>query len=244
MKILRRILITLVILFAAQYFIVPAVVLYFARRAPAVTSVVPTDLKDLSVSQAPGTKLSYVGYDFEVPWSDLDKSQTQVSEGDPAFQIAGICFRSGLKLFISSAPPHKEYPEYALLKQIYAITPDRIHYWALFKGGQYRDARLLLAKSALLRHIGLGFEANPAETGIFNVQSQGYRGFQYGDPQEWQPALELRLFSDDSTVKIEILQKDYDDPMGVTQPEINRIIQSLHKAAPSDSSKSLAATSK
>jgi len=35
-------------------------------------------LKDTSVSEAPGTKLSYFGYEFEVPWSDLDESQTKL----------------------------------------------------------------------------------------------------------------------------------------------------------------------
>jgi len=243
MKIARRILITCVILFAAQYFVVPAVVLYFARGAPAVTRIAPTGLQDVSVSQAPGMKLSYLGYEFEVPWSDLVESQTQTDDGEPGFQTAGICFRSGLKLFLSATPPHKDFPEYTFLKQIYAITPDQITYWGLFKGGHYRDARLLLVKSALLQNIGLGMKGNPAETGIFNVQSQGYKGFQDGDPQKWQPILELRLFSNDDTVKITILQKDYDDPMGVTQSEINRILQSLHRAAPTDSSKPVTAAS-
>ena len=242
MKVLRRILIASVIFFAAQYFVVPAVVLYFARRAPAVTRVVPTDLKDSSVSEAPGTKLSYLGYEFEVPWSDLDESQSQVLRSEPDRQTAWICFRSGLKLFITARPPHKEYPEYSLLKQIYAITPDQIHYWTLFKGGHYRDARMLLAKSAFLQYVGLGTKPNPAETGIFDVQGEGFKGFQYGDPQELQPTLELRLFSDDRIVEVLILQKDY-DRFGVTQPEINRIVQSLRRATPSDSSKPLAAAS-
>jgi len=243
MNILRRILIGFAVLFAAQYFVVPAVVLYFARRAPAVARVVPTDLKDLAVSQAPGTKLSCVGYELEVPWSDVDQSQTAVSEGGEGFQTAGICLRSGLKLFISARPLQKGFPEYAFLKQVYAVTPDQFRYWTLFKGGHYRDARLLLAKSALLENIGLGFKANPAENGILEIRSPEFKGFQYGDPQNWQPVVELSLYSDDGSVKIRILQKDY-DRIGVTQPEINRIVQSLHRTAKSDSKSVTAAASK
>jgi len=232
MKILRRILIAIAIIVAALYFVAPAGVLYFARTAPAVARVVPADLKDLSVSQAPGMRLSYLGYEFEVPWSDLDESQTQVLDDEPHGKAAELCFRSGLRLFLFASPLHKEYSEYALLKQSYAMTPYQIHYWGLFTGLQYRDARLLLAKSALLQGIGTGLDSNPAETGIFNIQSQGHQGFQYGDPQKWQPILELKLFSDDNTVKIDIFQKDYDDPMGVTQAAINRIVQTLHKTSP------------
>src|SRR5260370_33294366 len=39
-----------------------------ARRVPAV-KVAPQPLSDYSVSDAPGTVLSYFGYEFEVPWS-------------------------------------------------------------------------------------------------------------------------------------------------------------------------------
>ena len=38
----------------------------------------PTELKDVSTSRLPEEKLSYFGYEFEVPWSDLDESQTRV----------------------------------------------------------------------------------------------------------------------------------------------------------------------
>lgn len=59
MKIIRRILIAIGILFVAQYFIVPAIVLYFVRKAPPLTRVVPMELKELTVSQAPGSIYGY-----------------------------------------------------------------------------------------------------------------------------------------------------------------------------------------
>jgi hypothetical protein len=78
MKLLRRILIILVVIVAALSWIGPAVVVYFAKTAPAVTRVVPVGLKDVSPSLGPGGNISYFGYEFEVPWSDLDESQTQI----------------------------------------------------------------------------------------------------------------------------------------------------------------------
>jgi hypothetical protein len=44
--------------------------------------------------------------------------------------------------------------------------------------------------------------------------------------------LEPRLYDDDGNVGIKILEKGYDDPRGVPQPEINRIVESRHKIEP------------
>jgi hypothetical protein len=230
MKLLRRILITLVVIVAALCWIGPAVVVYFAKTAPAVTRVVPTELKDVSTSLAPGRKLSYFGYQFEVPWSDLDESQTHVSEKSN-LNMAWLCFRSGLRLLVVITPRKAGVPDYALMKRVYEITPDKIHYWSLLQGWGYREARLLLFKSAFLRDREFVGELNPAETGIFNLQSQGYNGFQFGDPRSRPDVLQLRLYSDDGRVEIKFSQGGYDEPTGVTQPEINRMVQSLHKTA-------------
>jgi len=245
MKLLRRILITLVVIVAAFCWISPAIVLYFARTAPAVARVVPTELKDLSTSPAPGTKLSYFGYDFEVPWSDLDQSQTRLfPEKEHHMQMVWVGFHSGLKLFVVITPRKEVAFDYSLLKLVYESTPDKIHYWSLIEGWGYRDAHLLVAKWASLQSIGdPGDGSNPAETGIFNLQSHGYNGFQYGDPRTRPNILHLSLYSEDSKVEVKFLQGGYYEPAGVTQPEINRIVQSLHRTTANETPKSLAASS-
>ncbi|MFZ0299698.1 MAG: hypothetical protein WAM13_15210 [Candidatus Sulfotelmatobacter sp.] len=233
MKILRRILTTILVIFAALCWIAPAGVIYFSKMAPRVTRVVPTELTNVSTSRAPGRKVSYFGYEFEVPWSDLDDSQTQLFQNRPNGNAVWVCFRSGLKLFVVITPGKAVAPDYAVLKRTYEVTPDQIHYWALIQGWGYRDARLLLLKSAFLQYIGNPEEgSNPAETGIFNLRSPGYNGFQYGDPRIRPDVLELRIYSNDDRVEIKLLQSGYDEPTGITQPEINRIVQSLHKTAP------------
>lgn len=189
--------------------------------------------KDVSTSLGPGGKISHFGYEFEVPWSDLDESQTQIfPENNHHMQSVWVGFRSGLRLFAVIRPRERAVPDYASLKRAYEITPDQVHYWSLIEGWGYRDAHLLLAKWAFLQGIGHpGGGSNPAEAGIFNLKSQRYNGFQYGDPQSRPDVLELRVYSDDGTVDIKFLQGGYDEPTGITQPEINRIVQSLHKTA-------------
>jgi len=231
MKIVRRVLIAIVGIVAALSFIVPAGFLYLARTAPAAVRVVPTDLKDLSTSPASGQNVFFSGYEFEVPWSDRDESKTELDDRPP-MHSAWICFQSGLKLFVAASPREAEAPDYEALRRVHEVTPDKIHYWALFQGKDYREMVLLQLKSNFLLGVGdLRTGSNPAETGIFNIRSKGWKGFQYGDPQKRPDELRLRLYSDSSQVDIVLLQGGYYEPGGVTQPEINFIVQSLRNSA-------------
>jgi hypothetical protein len=253
LRTLRRILITVVVtvavIFVGVSWVAPvALSFYAARKVPPVARVVPTDLKDTSVSQAPGTKLSYFGYQFEVPWSDLDETQTKLYPADKPVKTAVLLtFRSGLRLRVNTIPAHEwakdSYPEvravprvvaanfgyeavrsdYSIAKSIYEFVPNRMHYWAWEPGVHYREQALLIIKSIML--------LAPADTGIFNIQNQEFKGFQQGDTQVRQAKLEFDLYSDDGSVEFMFFEKDK-NAVGVTQPEINRIIQTLRKAAP------------
>jgi hypothetical protein len=160
MKIARRILTTLAltftVLFIGIYWIVPvALSLYSSRKALPITRVVPTDLRDRSVSERAGAKLSYLGYEFDVPWSDLDDSKTELYPKDkPDKSMARLHFRSGLQLIVFTSPPHsmadqmtktdiKMSPQafaavfgqqaadsdYAFMKCVFEFSPDKMHPW-------------------------------------------------------------------------------------------------------------------
>jgi hypothetical protein len=87
MKLARRILVTaavtLAVIFVGVQWALPVALSFDAARSfRPITRIVPTDLKDRSVSQTPGKTLSYFGYEFEVPWSDLDENQTRLYPED------------------------------------------------------------------------------------------------------------------------------------------------------------------
>ncbi|MGB8013252.1 MAG: hypothetical protein WCF68_16700 [Terriglobales bacterium] len=251
MRLLRRILTTVVItlgVIGLGAFWVAPVALSFnaARKAPPVARVVPTNLKDVSVSQVPGTKVSYVGYEFEIPWNDLDEGQTRSVPKDHPEMVA-LVFRSGLRLILSASPARvlpmgfaqgmKISPQnvesifgqgaalsdYGFYKNLYEFTPDKMHLWALFPSVHYREQLLLGVKDVLLA-------GSSADTGIFNIQNHDWRGFQLGDPQARPSRVAVRLCSDQGSVELTFAGRDGRGPVGVTQPEINRIVQSLHKA--------------
>lgn len=238
---LRRILVTLIISaalgFAGAYWIVPmALSFYAAKNVSAAAKVVPTGLEDHSISQASGMRLSYVGYDFEVPWTDLDNAKTTLYPKDKSEKNEVILtFRSGLRLMVTALPA-KEFAhefagnftaspqqaalsDYVLARDIYDFSPDKMHYLSLSSDVHSRDQAILNMKSIL--------PAKSSETGIFNIQNTGYKGFQQGNPQVRQDSLLVNLYSDDGSVQLKFWQKDY--PAGVTQAEINRIVQSLQR---------------
>ncbi len=248
MKLLRRVLltvfITLAVIFVGVQWIAPvALSFYAARKALPVARVVPADLKDKSVSETSGKKLSYVGYEFDVPWSDLDETQTKLYPKDkPDKTRVDLRFRSGLRVLVNAIPPRSWATElstdfkvppqrvessfgksdYSFAKTLYEFTPEKMNHWSLSHRVHDRGEFLLLVKSIAL--------PRSAETGIFNLQNQSYKGFQDGNPQVRQDEIIVHLFSDEGSVEMIFLQKDYQNPTGVSQPEINRIVQSLHKA--------------
>jgi len=163
LRLLRRILVTLAItsavVFVGVEWIAPVALSYYgARKAPAVARVVPTELKDQTVSQASGSRLSYFGYEFEVPWNDLDEAQTKLYPKDKPTRVV-LVFQSGLRLMITALPA---------------------------------------------RELG---NAETRENGVV-----------------------VDLYSDEGGLELIFAEKNYKSSAGVTQPEINRIIQSMHKA--------------
>lgn len=255
MRLLRRIIvttiITLVAIFTAVRWAADVAFTFDAtRKAPAVARVVPTDMKDQTVSQAPGAKLSYIGYEFEVPWTDLDESKTeQYPKNKPEKTLVFLTFRSGLRLRMTAISPGEwarhfatdmklspqQYErfvgheaamsDYAFIKSLYEFTPEKMHHWAWSPAIHAREEMMLMFKSIA--------PTKAAESGIFNVQNTTFKGFQQGEAEIRQDYLFLSLYSEDGSVEIMFLQKDFHNPTGVTQPEINRIVQSLHKAAQS-----------
>jgi hypothetical protein len=247
LRLLRRILITAVVtlgvVFVGLSWFVPVALSYYtARKAPPVARIVPTDLSDISVSAAPGKRLSYFGYEFEIPWSDLDESQIGLYPKDkPDKSRVDLRFHSGLRLLVTAFPPRvwvnelatsfKVPPEriessfggsdYHIAKTFCDFTPDKMNHWSTSQQVHFQEGFLLVVKSMAL--------SKSAETGIFNVQNQNFKGFQQGNPQVRQDAIEVHLFSDDGSVEFVFLQKEYRNSAGVTQPEINRIVQSLHR---------------
>lgn len=254
MRIVRRILITIVVtltlIFIGIYYVSPvALSFYGSSKAIPITRIVPTDLRDLSVDSSVGQKLSYLGYEFEVPWADLAESKTLLFPKDKLEKTRVILtFRSGLRLMATKCTPHEMADEfmrgdikmtppafaaafgpeavdsdYEFTKRVMEFSPDRMHHWSLGPPIHAQEQVLLITKSIL--------PAKSAESGIFNVHNDTYQGFQQGNPEAQsakKDGIILTLYATDDTFEVVFAQKE--STHSISQPEINRIIQSLHRS--------------
>jgi hypothetical protein len=209
-----------------------------ARKLPFV-KLTPIELTDLSVSQAPGMKLSYFGYEFEVPWTDIDREKTKVVGGNKAI----ICFRTGNVFMLWSAPPHefmnglleqgkidrdtfrKVYGDEALqsdynfMRLILETTPEKITLLS--------SANTDVSREVLLTVKAICVPGDP-NSGIFDIRGREFKGFQYGRPQNPPKHLNVELFPEGGHLDLFFEQK-VNGPTLISQADINRVVQTIHK---------------
>jgi hypothetical protein len=207
-----------------------------ARRSPIVMQT-PRPLLDTSISRAAGAQLSYFGYHFEIPWEDIDPAQTKLYRNHVTLR-----FRSGRYMMFSSMPPRYFVDEvvrqmgneeslratygdtalqsdYAMWSMILETTPGKIGFLSSRKD-TVGNSMLLLVKEI----------AAPERSGLFALQSGTFRGFQWGDPQKQPGHVVADLYSNDRGLEFVFSGKSKQNPHGICQAEINRVLQSVHKA--------------
>jgi hypothetical protein len=209
-----------------------------ARKLPFVNRT-PVELTDSSISQAPGMKVSYFGYEFEIPWADIDEEKTKIVGGNKAI----IAFRSGNVLSVWSGPPHEFMnalldegkidretfreiygdqaleSDYNFKRLILDTTPDKI---TLFS-----TSRMAASQGVLLIVKAICIPGDP-NSGIFAVQGKEFKGFQYGRPQSPPKQLSVELFPENGHLDILFGQKK-NGPTIISQADINRVVQTIHK---------------
>jgi hypothetical protein len=231
-------------------FLGPQTIMFFTLRSEAkeipVLNIAPTPLADYSVSDAPGKVITYFGYEFTVPWNSNYKEKA-AGNG-----IVGLKFESGQNLVflvasnqdgiltavaknpaLNSTSVQTIFPD--LLKRsaydqsaaLYGTTPASVHPF----GSRTESTRgmLLLMFKAL---------AEPgADSGIFTFDFPGKRGFQFGDPKKGKRT-DLEIYDMDGR-NLEFLC-DTNGKVKLSQPELNRILSTLHSVPPKNSAASAA----
>jgi hypothetical protein len=205
------------------------------RKVPAV-KIATRVLSDYSVSDAPGMKLSYFGYEFEVPWNASFKEkivgktlvQLKFQSGQDVLFIVpsgqgGLLteivqdqsLKMGrLQLVFGDLMNRSAYDQYGVLLN---TTPQSIRAFGP-RAEAVRGVTLLTIKAIA---FGPGLE-----TGAFSFVLPGKRGFQIGDPRKSR-RVDLEVF-DSTGHHIEILCGSTNGSIRFSQPELNRILSTLH----------------
>ncbi len=211
------------------------------KKVPAVR-VTPQPLTDYSVSDAPGRTLSYLGYSLEVPWTASFKAKGSENGSIKGGGMMELKFDSG-QILLLIAPSDQS----GLLSELVQDQSMHMENLGLIFGNlMYRSpydqySALLNTSPSTIRAFGPRREAIrgatllmikaialPAslESGAFAFQFPDKRGFQMGDPRKSR-RIDLKVFDLDGH-DLEIHCGTVRDGENLTQPELNRILKTLH----------------
>jgi hypothetical protein len=215
---------------------------YFARQMnhddPRL-ALTPQPLTDYGANLTEGMSFSEFGYDFEVPWKDVDKVRRFKS-------LTMISFKSGqtvtffdpqqtvdrIKIMREAAVPTGKdvsvlfgseamASNYQLLNTILSTTQRPISILTPSKE-LVRNWMLLTSKQSELIN-------DPSH--IYSIETPRVRGFQKGDPFRDQKATILNLFVDKQDHELQLWVAMKESPARITQADINRIVQTLHPSS-------------
>ena len=215
------------------------VVRYESRKTPDVTRL-PVPLPDLSVSKVPHKKVSYFGYEFELPWDDVDEQKSKTNR-----TVHLSCFRSGDAFWFSTFPPRSFVNEimeegnfdpqrfrqmfgdkafesdYGFHREILETTPSQIT--PFISRHQAAAGQLLL--------MFKGISMPRAHSGIFSIQGPELQGFQFENPKTQPFSVTDELYSSDGGIDLIFFQKVDGTAPTISQSEINRVIESIRKVS-------------
>jgi hypothetical protein len=208
------------------------------RRLPELAET-PIALSDLSISSTPHAAISCGGYEVELPWDDVDEQKSKRGSA-----ICVTAFRSGNAFVFSSFPARDFVDEVARESRLDPSAVQRAIVGETSRSdyGFVRvmlqttpaDVKPFISKQRAARGMWLllfkGMAMPSAKSGIFSIRTQDFQGFQYENPQSQPFRITDELFGDDSGIDLMFIRKVGGTAPAITQPEINRILQSIRKA--------------
>jgi hypothetical protein len=222
------------------FFALPLEARYWGRQMP-ILHETPVPLKNTAVADSPGRKMAFCGAEFEIPWSDVNDGKTKSGVNSTI-----LFFESGLVATMKCLPP-REFVDGVIesihvnrekFRRAYGDRPAESDY-ALTRlmlettPGSVRAFSSHRAQGPMMSLLVLKAMGTPrADTGIFSIHSAEFDGFQYEDPAAGSSPVVMNLFADDRGLEFGFFLKVNGASAHLSQPEINRIVQTLHKVGP------------
>jgi hypothetical protein len=216
---------------------------YIGWKAPAAKQV-PVQLMDVAVSTNPAKKMAAHGYEFEIPW------EVNEEKSKPVGNSQVITLRSGNAISVMF-PPAKEFVkgirhsgfDRETFQQIYGSEPLQSDYamYSLMlsaspkKVTPFSPRKQAVGTAMMLLIKGIAIPSG-AETGIYFIQANGFKGFQYGDPLMRPRHLAVELLDENGGIEFGLYQNSNGSVPPLTQPEINQLIHSVRRISTDNSS--------
>jgi len=224
----------------AWFLALPIEARYWGRKMP-VLGETPVPLRVTAVTDSPGRKMDFCGTEFEIPWNDQNDSKTKSGPNSTV-----LFLDSGLAVEVKCEPPREFVDgvldaihvnremfrraygdravesDYALIRLMLETTPDSV---SVFGDHRYQGPMMSLL---VLKAMG----TPAADTGIFSIHTPEFDGFQYEDPAAGPRVIVMNLFAEDRGLWFQFFLKYNGASAHVSQADINRIVQTLHKVGP------------
>lgn len=234
----------------AWFFALPLEARYWGRRMPGLRRT-PIAVQDSAFTESTGRNIVFCGSAFDLPWSDADDAKTKTGANTTI-----LYFDSGLEVVLKCLPP-REFVEGvlssfkvspAVFRQAYGESAVQSDYalWRLILETTPEEMTLGTPhrlQGAIMAMLVLKAMATPpADSGIFAVRSDGFDGFQYQDPHARPKSILMDLFAEDRGLEFIFLSSNKDALPSISQPDINRIVRTIHKVGPYPSVKQVSIT--
>lgn len=210
---------------------------YQFRNLPEVKRI-PVPLTDQSVSSVRHKTASYFGYDVELPWDDVDDQKSRTTGS-----IQLTAFRSGNVFWFSTFPP-KDFVKLIMkynnldaqgFRQLYgddAFESDYGFHRKMLQTTPSEITPFVCRKQAIAEQMLILIKAismPKADSGIFQIQSPGFEGFQFENPKGRPFKVIDDLYSNDGGIEVMFFQQPGGSAPDISQSEINRVIQSVRR---------------
>lgn len=224
----------------AWFFALPLEARYWARQVPVLRQT-PAAVRDSSFTQSTGRKIAFCGCAFDVPWSDLNDAKTKAGGNSTT-----LYFDSGLVALLKCQPP-REFVDGVLSSTKMRSESFRRAFGDSALESDFGLTHLMLEttpdaitvttphdqQGPLIAMLALKAMATPrADSGMFSIHSEDFKGFQYQDPQAKPDWVTMDLFAADRGLEFQFFLNYQGASPHVSQSDINRIVRTIHKVSP------------
>ncbi len=218
----------------------PIAVLLYAKwqvRNDAKVWVVPTPLRLVEVPHGAGKAMSYFGYEFESPWTEVKRERKfdsivvlnfsggqMISIFDPAHDVDELrmmkqeATKRGVDLK-SVFGDEATRSRYAMLSKIWSLTPADLHFFSS-RQEMVTNSMFLMLKKIWMKRI---------KGGLYSFDTSWLRGIQEGGPGEDDLVIIEAFDTSDHKTELWVGSERGANPRP-SQEDINRILCSLRRA--------------
>ena len=203
-----------------------------------IAGAMPRDLPTFAANPSRGSLVAVSHYEFEVPWSDLDRARMKTIGA-----MSVVPFLSSTTLIVATPKWNDAVSQTGkdavanivkCVRGVYgpAATQSDLAFWSAVYSTNPRDITFFTNpdRATLLGMILMAKAVAPPtdDPTIFRLHYGGFQGFQLGNPDHHLTTAQILVYDSNGGIEITISHRTQPEVMGeFSQADMNRIITTL-----------------